>query len=642
MTRSWRAADGSTGRQAGAKVVNEGRITFGDAGLVGLVAPEVVNRGEISGRMGRIVIAGQESFSVDVSGDGLYEIDLADAARTKGARAENSGVLLTEGGTVVISASAVRDAVEAAVDVGGVVAARSVEKRGGTITLSGGEGAVRVTGRLDASGAGGGAVRIDGGDVHLAGTARIDVSGAGGGGAARVDGGRIVTDAGARLSADATLKGDGGSVILFAEETQGFYGAVSARGGPEGGDGGFAEISADWLDFDGAADLSAPAGSVGGLLFDPLHLVIGASGPDDGRLTGGIGHDEAPGETLRISADALSRATADATLQAVNDIRVEADVHNRNPNADMTLEAGRHIDLSADLRIAGSLTLSAGAEFDGTPNDGGGLIRFRTGATVEGGGGLGLSVGASGFMLGPEAGEGTLISGGALALPRTASNGALRIEAAGPITQTGAMFMRGPLTVVADDAAVTLDDPGNRFMAAATLDAGDGAARLYAGGALSLGDLSAGELTLGAAQGVSADGAVRVAGDASIDGGAGDVTLADPANGFGGALRLRTDGDATLRASGDLRLGSVAAASLDAAAQGALRGTAGETLEIAGASRLSATGDIALGGARHGFGGTVTATGADVTLAARDAMSVELSASGTASLGAPTSVSSAT
>ncbi|MEE3100024.1 MAG: filamentous hemagglutinin N-terminal domain-containing protein, partial [Pseudomonadota bacterium] len=262
--------------EPGAAVVNEGTITFAEAGLVGLVAPRAENRGTIRGKLGRIVIAGQESLSVDVSGEGLFEIDLRDAAKVEGARAGNSGVILAEGGTVIISAAAARDAVEAAVSVSGVVVASSARVEGGTIVLDGGAGGVEVSGRLEAGSAvaGGGRIDATGGRVTLTGTARLDVSGATGGGRVRLGGDvaaikagrapelaearRTEIEAGARIRADATDKGRGGEVLVWSSEATLATGWVSARGGRAGGDGGFVELSSRMgLGFAGQADLSA-------------------------------------------------------------------------------------------------------------------------------------------------------------------------------------------------------------------------------------------------------------------------------------------------------------------------------------------------------------------------------------------------
>jgi hypothetical protein len=61
------------------------------------------------------------------------------------------------------------------------------------------------------------------------------------------------------VKADSLLDGDGGRVIVWANDITGFYGNISARGGINSGNGGFVEVSGKQdLIFDGTANLSAP------------------------------------------------------------------------------------------------------------------------------------------------------------------------------------------------------------------------------------------------------------------------------------------------------------------------------------------------------------------------------------------------
>ena len=50
-------------------------------------------------------------------------------------------------------------------------------------------------------------------------------------------GARLV-ESGATLSADATGKGNGGTVVVWADEVTAFYGKLTAKGGAAGGNGG--------------------------------------------------------------------------------------------------------------------------------------------------------------------------------------------------------------------------------------------------------------------------------------------------------------------------------------------------------------------------------------------------------------------
>lgn len=167
--------------------------------------------------------------------------------------------------------------------------------RAGSIELTGGEGGlVEVQGHLDANGLGtedsGGNIDVLGDYVSIQDGAVLDASGSTGGGRIRVGGDRqgastlrsargTFVHAGATLKADATELGDGGEIIVWADETAQIYGALSATGGPLGGNGGFAETSGKlWLDLGGAPDLRAlagrPADQGGSWLIDPNNIDI--------------------------------------------------------------------------------------------------------------------------------------------------------------------------------------------------------------------------------------------------------------------------------------------------------------------------------------------------------------------------------
>jgi hypothetical protein len=65
------------------------------------------------------------------------------------------------------------------------------------------------------------------------------------------------------INADALTNGNGGKVVVWADETTSFQGSVSARGA-QMGTGGVVEISGKQaLGFDGHVDVSAPTGQSG-------------------------------------------------------------------------------------------------------------------------------------------------------------------------------------------------------------------------------------------------------------------------------------------------------------------------------------------------------------------------------------------
>ena len=82
-------------------------------------------------------------------------------------------------------------------------------------------------------------------------------------------------DQGTELSANALQQGDGGQIIVWADEATYFRGEAQAQGGERGGNGGFIEISGkSHLGFDGQFSLSAPEGESGTILFDPDNIRI--------------------------------------------------------------------------------------------------------------------------------------------------------------------------------------------------------------------------------------------------------------------------------------------------------------------------------------------------------------------------------
>ena len=369
-------------RNPGGTVVNRGRITAAEGGLAALVAPGVENSGVIRARLGRVTLASGNSFTLDLHGDDLIQIEVDDRVAERlitpdgvelKALVRNSGTIGTDGGTVVLlAAGAAKDVVDYAINMDGIVEARSAVKRNGQIVLQGtGEGIVRVAGTLDASGRGsgetGGSVKVLGEKVGVVGGARVDATGDAGGGEILVGGnfqGRgpernaeyTVVGGDAVLLADAVNDGDGGRVIVWSDRVTRFFGNISARGGSNSGDGGFAEVSGkQHLQFaPNAIDLSAPNGSIGELLLDPRDIVISDSdGTDDSKISStdtAIHFGDDSGTDYKIKPSAFEAINADVTLQAERDITVSSPI-DRSGSADSTLalQAGRHLTINAAI-----------------------------------------------------------------------------------------------------------------------------------------------------------------------------------------------------------------------------------------------------------------------------------------------------
>jgi hypothetical protein len=407
---------------SGGSVVNQGNI---DAAVVALLGSSVTNEGVIGAQAGSVALAtgeqmtltfadgltvtvdGEELDALEEEGEAVQGEDGAVAVTESAARSlesrvvaesepEADGLVPAEDGSfelVADSATAVDPREEptvsgppessAAVVAGGTIEARQI------LVDAGPGGEARVTGTLDASSpeGEGGSVTVLGERVELEETARLSASGPAGGGAIRVGGGRQGEDPsvrnaeqtlvreGAELAASAGQQGDGGEVIVWADGFTGYRGQISARGGPQGGDGGFAEVSGkEVLDFRGSVDLTAPGGATGELLLDPTNLEIRDT--QDGsnlRRNGNTWEPGSAGSTsvLTVSQLQSSLSTANITVSTVGspdttgqqgDITLVDDFDGGALANRLKLEAAGAVRFNADLYSQGNLDLWAQAE----------------------------------------------------------------------------------------------------------------------------------------------------------------------------------------------------------------------------------------------------------------------------------------
>ena len=266
-----------------------------------------------------------------------------------------------------------------------ITVAGEIITQGGDIEIDSGElGDTYVSGILDSSnlveGEVGGNIHVLGNQVALLEDASLDASGDMGGGEILIGGdyqgnnieirnatnsyvGRNVT-----VTSDAITNGDGGKVIVWADNNTRYHGSISAIGGTLGGDGGNAEVSGKQnLAFDGAVDLSAVNGTIGTLLLDPfdLNIVNAGTGVDDAQVTADntvLAAD--PGAFFAIGSDAvvtsLGSLTTDTILEASNNITVDDSVTSLTGRS-LTLTAGNNVFINDNLNLGtGNITISAG------------------------------------------------------------------------------------------------------------------------------------------------------------------------------------------------------------------------------------------------------------------------------------------
>ncbi len=404
-------------------LVNQGTITTPGGGSVYLIATNVENSGVITAPNGDILLAaGKELLLVDKDSP-----EIATVVNAPEGQALNLGTLTANAGRVGVYGSIVRQkglisANSAVQDTGGriflkatkeaTVAAGSITtangSAGGSITVQATEGTTLVSGTVEARGetGTGGTVQLLGQQVGLIDQAQIDASGSTGGGTVLVGGdyqGKNMYIQNARatymgtdtvIKADAVENGNGGKVILWADDVTRAYGNIYARGGANGGNGGFVETSGKGhLDFQALVSTVAPLGFAGTLLLDPTNVWIandlvsanaaGMTGTDTSINLSGPSIFSASGSVLDslLTVTALEAAlgygnvevtTANAsgtgtgnltvvdpiyfysnnlTLTAANNIAVNNSITSEGTGSIIALNAGNQINLNADIRI---------------------------------------------------------------------------------------------------------------------------------------------------------------------------------------------------------------------------------------------------------------------------------------------------
>ena len=175
----------------------------------------------------------------------------------------------------------------------------------------------------------------------------------------------------ATIKADAITNGNGGKVVVWADDVTRFYGNVSTRGGAQSGDGGNVEVSGKGtLDFSGLVVTAAPFGRNGTLLLDPTNIeVINGGGASVANVSLFANANFGGCVNIVAACSAISPATiqttanagggTNVTLQATNDILFTDPITIAPaaafPSIDLTFAAtaGRNITVNANISVTG-------------------------------------------------------------------------------------------------------------------------------------------------------------------------------------------------------------------------------------------------------------------------------------------------
>ena len=533
-------------------VSNAGVINGGKGGQVLLIAPNVENTGIITAPNGEVILAAGRSVQLADPGNPQLRVLVSAPAD----QALNLGQIIAQGGSIgmagaLVSQRGVLNANSAVVGENGKI----VLKASGQTVLSAGS----VT---SATGAGkGGEIQVLGEQVGLFGNARVDASGGTGGGTVLLGGDyqgknaavqnarQLVVNKDASIAADAIGSGNGGKVIAWGTESAQVHGSISARGGAQGGDGGFVETSGRYLAVDAIrVDTSARAGRGrrGNWLLDPydIDVVQGAGGSlgDVDQFAEGP-----PATSTSIGADVISNASSNVTLQALHRINFSSAVNMVNAGVGLSATAGETINVYAAISTnGGNVNLSANDASSGAALGLGSNINLAapvsthggnislSGASITGAGVLNPGNGNLSLRANLAAGDIHLTGSGSQLVASGVGGQSITLQAdsitlAGGIqaggTAGGANVTIKPLSSA---RAIDLGSKSGTALGLSTAElAGISAASLTIGDGTNTGGIlisdaltTAGDLRFNSASAITATAAVSVGGQFALDGGA--------------------------------------------------------------------------------------------------------------------------
>ncbi len=521
---------------------------------------------------------------------------------------------------------------------------------GGTVSLSGGTSGVADAGALTLG-------TLATGDLTVASGGNLNLGQGLVTGTLNATSGGTITQAGGLTLTGVTTLDAGNADITLNQPTNDLQGAITATGGAvslrsannlnlfaltQPGNRG--------LELEAGGTLVLPAGTSNiDTGTEALTLSSGGVFSTFGTLKGGdvtlkgqsatLAHDITASGALVVTAANGAIDQTGGRISAASTSSFSAVGQPISLNAPTNQFTGRVSLIGGDTVInnLGALSLGAG-------NITGTFSATSTGAITQAGGPLSVT-GAASFHAGGSditlddaanswggsvalTGRDLVLKGGAAITLGNVNAASLALTAGGAVDQGAgtAVVLTGALGVDAGSAAITLANSGNQLGGTLTLKGG--ITQIHTSGALTLGTLDTGDLTVdgvgalnlghgsvaGSLSATSGNGAITqaagglsVTGTATLNAGSADITLDDTANSWTGAVGL-TGRDVSLTGTGAMALGTASIRSLVLKAGGAV--TQSSPLALSGALNVDAgSADITLDDGGNQFGGLVTLKG---------------------------------
>ncbi|WP_341908041.1 autotransporter-associated beta strand repeat-containing protein, partial [Sandarakinorhabdus limnophila] len=309
-----------------AAVINGGSIIMAESGYAVLAGNRVENSGLIQAEMGTIALGSGQAISVSFSNDKLISFAVPQSALGTGGGLvqASTGILIADGGRVLMTARAAANTAATVINVDGLVQAQTVSVQNGQIVLDAGTaGVTDIRGKLFANGLDanekGGTITVTGQRVNAFANSQVLARGLIGGGSITV-GQFPVTGVpatptsihaavGSTFDASAIQSGSGGSITLLSDyNDQGSLikasGAFYADGGASGGAGGSISASFARLDLTNLdASLLEKPFETAALFFYANNIIVSQLSGGFGQIsTGEVGSILNAGRKLTLTA----------------------------------------------------------------------------------------------------------------------------------------------------------------------------------------------------------------------------------------------------------------------------------------------------------------------------------------------------
>jgi filamentous hemagglutinin family protein len=465
------------------QVVNNGSITTSTGGFAALFGEQVTNgaTGVISSPSGKVALGVGEKITVSFDSNQLLSFTVDQKAVANNAYATNNGQLLSDGGSVQMTAGVANALSGAVVNQNGVIRAAGVSTRNGEVILSadGGDIDVAATSTIEAGALTGAtsaasvSIQAQNGAVTVHDGSSISAGGAGG---ANVLLSGTSLSLGGNISAQSTESnafiGMGGNGIALNNANVQASGFMSSFISLSSGTGGITQDAAGQLRSVTTASASQAAGQ-GGYAFGGVTL----DGSGSHVLAGSI-------EARATGPDAFASASVNSASGAISAGNINVQTDQGGTGATLSLTAGGNINVTGPLsnsadagpantlvRAGGSLNVGGNISVQGLSGTGG---TATLASLVANGGNLVMAPGKS-VTVTDLTSAGNASNGAGLALSATGSVSAgdlTATSAAGPaqvaVSGDGGVLLNGNVSASGRSALVDVRAAGGNLIAVAS------------------------------------------------------------------------------------------------------------------------------------------------------------------------------